>query len=278
MPLRLTLGVLLVAVVLAPSSAGAPGQALTPDQQLVSQLEAATTASRAALRSLARPSEARAAQAAEDLLQALTAVDAARKVAPRAVGALASPSMRAALQQTRALTQQARADIGRGRYDSARAKIKRALALKAAALRDFGSPLVREFPSFAVNRNFRNVPAFREFSGLTATAGEEVVEIVIGAATRATATTWTPRAGLRVSQTLPITQLTAYQIQDPIGAYTTNWCTLDAGLISCLLRPTLRPQHKFTIAFAPKLERGTQILVQFRTASGKRSYSVFTSR
>jgi hypothetical protein len=273
--LRLTLGVLLVVVVLAPS-AGA--QALTPDQQLVSRLETATAASRAALRSLARPSEGRVAKATEGLQEALEAIDVARKVAPRAVGALESVSMRTALQQIPALTRQARADIANGRYDAARAKIKRALLLKAAALRSFGAPLVREFSSFAVNRNFRNVPAFREYSGLTATAGEEVVEIVIGAATRATATAGEAGAGVQETRPLPITRLTAYQIQDPIGAYTTNWCTLDAGLVSCLLRPTLRPQHKFTIAFTPKLERGTQVLVKFWTASGKRSYSVFTSR
>jgi hypothetical protein len=269
---------LLAAVVFAPSSTGAPAQALTPDQQLVAQLETATAASRAALRALARPSAAKTAKAADDLLQALAALDAAQKVAPRAVGALEDPSMRAALRQTPALTRQARTDIARGRYGAARAKIKRALALKTVALKWFGAPLVREFSSFAVNRNFRNVPAFRDYSGVTATAAVEVVEIIIGAASRATATVGDAPAAIRDSPVLPIERLTAYQIQDPIGAYTTNWCSLDGGLISCTLRPTLRPQHKFTLAFAPKLARGTKILVRFRAASGRSSYSVFTSR
>ena len=51
-----------------------------------------------------------------------------------------------------------------------------------------------------------------------------------------------------------------------------------SGLISCVLRPTLRPRHKFTVAFTPKLERGTEILVKFLSASGKRSYAVFETR
>ena len=276
MALRLTPGVLLLALALAPLSAGAPR--LTPDQQLVSQLEAATASYTASLRALARPTEERTARAADELTAAVVSLDAARKVAPRAVGALETPSMRAALQQTRALTKQALADVENERYAAARTKIKRALALKTVALRDFGVPLTRDFSSFAVDRNFRNVPAFRNYSGLTATAAEEVVEIVIGAANRATAAAGDAPAVIRDSQELPITRLTAYQIQDPIGAYTTNWCSLDVGLISCRLKPTLRPQHKFTIAFAPKLDRGTKILVKFRSASGRQSYVVFATR
>jgi hypothetical protein len=72
--------------------------------------------------------------------------------------------------------------------------------------------------------------------------------------------------------------MTAYQIQDPIGRYTTNWCTLDAGLIICPLRPTLTRDHLFTVAFTPKLPRGTEVLVKFRAASGRTSYSVYTVR
>jgi hypothetical protein len=277
MPLRLTPGLLLVALALAPLSSGAT-PARTPDQQLVSQLETATAASRAALRSLARPSARSNAKATEDLQRALTALDVARKVAPRAVGALKEASMRAALQQAYALTRQARSDIAKRRYDAARVRIKRVVLLKTVALTGFGAPLLREFTSFAVNRNFRNAPSYTDYSGLTATAAEEVVEIVIGLADRATATAGLASASTRTSAGLPITQMTAYQIQDPIGAYSTNWCTLDAGLISCVLSPTLRPRHKFTLAFTPKLERGTEILVKFRSASGKRSYAVFETR
>jgi hypothetical protein len=72
--------------------------------------------------------------------------------------------------------------------------------------------------------------------------------------------------------------MTAYQIQDPIGRYTTNWCTLDEGLITCPLRPTLTRDHLFTLAFTPKLPRGTEVLVKFRAASGRTSYSVYTVR
>jgi hypothetical protein len=34
----------------------------------------------------------------------------------------------------------------------------------------------------------------------------------------------------------------------------------------------------FTIAFGPKLEKGTRLLVKFRSASGDRSYAVLATR
>ncbi|MFO7573369.1 MAG: hypothetical protein R6W48_12335 [Gaiellaceae bacterium] len=276
MVIRATLVVVVAAAtLLAPLSVAAP--TVTPDQRLAAELQAATRASQAALRSLTQPTAPRSARAAEELRRALAAIDAARVVAPRAVGAFENRSMRAALQQGRALTRAAAYDVAKGRYGPARSKIGQANALRTTALRDFGRPLRKEFAATAVNRDFRNVPAFREHSGVTATASEEVVEIVIGRATRTTANAGEPTSGA-FAQGLPIAALTAYQIQDPIGAYTTNWCSLAAGLITCPLRPTLVQRHSFTLAFSPKLTRGTQILVKFRAASGRSSYSVYTVR
>lgn len=266
-----------VAALLVPLSSAAQPR-VTADQLLVRELETAAGTARSALRSLARPTHRREAKAAAELRRTVAAVEAARKVAPRAVGALEARSMRTALQQSRVLATQAATDIARGRYAAARTKIRKALKLKTIALREFGTPLAKDFPSFAVNRNFRNVPAYRNYSGVTATAGEEVVEIIIGAANRETAKAGEPSETVGGSAGLPITELSAYQIQDPIGAYTTNRCSLDAGLITCPLRPTLRPRHSFTLAFAPKLERGTQILLKFRAASGRRSHALFTIR
>lgn len=277
MALRTTLVVVVaVLAVLAPLSAAAP--ALTPDEKLVSELTTASRAAQAAQRSLASPSAQRTARAASELRRALAALDAARKVAPLAVGALEHRSMRVALQQGRTLTRVAQADVAKGRYGPARSKLAQAVALETAALREFGRPLRREFAAKAVHRSFPNVPLYREYSGVTASASEEVVEIVIGRATRATANAGEPGRSAPLSQGLPIAEMTSYQIQDPIGRYTTNWCTLEGGLVTCPLRPTLTRDHLFTLAFTPKLPRGTEILVKFRAASGRTTYSLYTVR
>lgn len=276
MALRVAIAVLVGGWALVPFSAAA--SVPTPDERLFNELRAATRSVQTAQRNLATPSQQRAAKAVAELERALAALDVARKVAPRAVGALENRSMRIALQRGRSLARSAEADIAHARYAAARSKLSEALALKAAALREFGTPLKREFQAKAVNRSFPNVPLYREYSGVTASAAEEVVEIVIGPATRATANAGEPGRRAPASSGLPVTEMTAYQIQDPIGRYTTNWCTLDAGLITCPLRPTLTRDHLFTLAFAPKLPSGMQVLVKFRAASGRTSYSVYTAR
>lgn len=268
---RTALGV--VVAMLVPSlSAAAPSP--TPDERLVAQLRTAMQSAKAAERSL---SGGRGETASASLGRALSALEAARAVAPQAVGALENRSMRVALQQGRMLIRNAAADASRGRVGSAATKLAQARALARIALREFGRPLRREFVATAVHRSFPNVPAFRDFSGVTASASEEVVEILIGRATRATANAGD---GIAVPSApgLPVTELSAYQIQDPIGRYTTNWCSLDAGLITCPLRPTLTRDHLFTLAFTPKLPRGMQVLVRFRAASGRTSYALYTAR
>lgn len=276
MALRAGLVVVAAGALLAPLSGAAP--TLTPDERLVNELRSAARSASVAQRSLATPSEQRARKAATALSEALEAIELAQKVAPRAVGALENRSMRVALQRGRTLARMAKADVARGRYAAARSKLTEALVLKAAALREFGTPLKREFAAKAVNRSFPTVPLYRDYSGVTASAAEEVVEIVIGPATRATANAGEPGRAVPASPGLPVTEMTAYQIQDPIGRYTSNWCTLDAGLITCLLQPTLTRDHLFTLAFTPKLPRGTEVLVKFRAASGRTSYSVYTVR
>jgi hypothetical protein len=271
------LAALLIALAVAPLSPGA--RAPTPDEQLVTGLETATAASRAALRSLASPTTKRAARAEGELGRALTALDAATRAAPRAVGALETPSVRAALRQARMLGRQAAADVARGHYTAARLKIERALALKEAALADFGVPLEKEFTAFVVNRDFRNVSGFTDYSGLSATVSEEVVEIVIGAADRTTANAGEPGGSVSEASGLPITATSVYLVSDPIGRFWSDWCSLRQGLITCqLVRGTMHPTDIFTIAFGPKLKRGTKLLVKFRSATGRRSYAVFTTR
>ncbi|HEU0303525.1 MAG TPA: hypothetical protein VFR32_02995, partial [Gaiellaceae bacterium] len=145
----------LVAAVSLPAIAAAPS--LTPDQQLVDGLEEARSAARATLRG-----EAELGRLAEGMRRA-------RRAAPHAVGALESPAMQAAL------------------HASGHKQLRRLIALTSAALDSFGVPLEKDFRAFAVNRDFGYLPEFANYSGLTATVGEDVSEVVIGPADRGTA-------------------------------------------------------------------------------------------
>jgi hypothetical protein len=67
-------------------------------------------------------------------------------------------------------------------------------------------------------------------------------------------------------------------VSDSIGRFNSGWCDLDAGVITCRMRPAMPVDRIFTIAFGPKLDRGTKLLVKFRSAAGERSYSLFATR
>lgn len=258
------------------SSAAAP--ALTPDQQLVAGLEATGDGARAALRNLAKPSPDRATMARADIALALAGISAATKAAPRAVAALDTPSVRSVLGQAAKLARQARGHVASAQYSGARAKLRRTIELAKAALTDFGVPLEKEFATYVVNRNFAYLPQFANFSGLSATVGNEVTEVVIGAANRSTANAGEPGAILDEAAGLPITRMSVAVISDSIGRFYSGWCDLDAGVITCRMRPAMPVDRVFTIAFGPKLEPGTKLLVKFRSASGGRSYVVFATR
>ena len=60
--------------------------------------------------------------------------------------------------------------------------------------------------------------------------------------------------------------------------FTSGGCELEAGLITCRMRPAMPSDLVFSIAFGPKLPKGTKLLVKFRTAAGDRSYAVFATR
>ena len=258
-------------------SSAAPG--LTPDQQLVAGLEATENGARDALRSLARTSPDRVKNARTEIARTLAAVSTASNAAPRAVGALETPSVLTALGQAGKLVRAARADVAAARFSGARAKLRKTAALTDAALADFGVPLEKQFASYVVNRDFAYLPQFANFSGLSATVGTEVNEVVIGAANRSTANAGEPGGGAADETAgLPITRMSVAVISDPIGRFNSGWCELEAGVITCRMRPAMPVDRVFTIAFGPKLERGTKLLVKFRTASGERSYAVFTTR
>lgn len=278
MPIRALLAVVCICG-LALVSLSSAANGLTPDQQLVAGLETARTGARDALRSLGKASPERIELARADIARALAGVTAAARAAPRAVGALDTPSVRTALGKAGKLTREARTGLAAGRLSVARAKLRSTVALTGAALADFGVPLEKEFASYAVNRDFEYLPQFANFSGLSATVGSEVTEVVIGAANRSTANVGERGATIRDETTaLPITRMSVAVVSDPIGRFYSGWCDLDAGVITCRLRPAMPVDRIFTIAFGPKLERGTKLLVKFRTSKGARSYAVFVTR
>lgn len=267
----------LIGLSLVPLTAAATS--LTPDQQLVAGLRDATSANRAALQKLLKPSPTRATRASADVLRALAALDKATKASARAVGALETPSVRNGLRNAVSLDKRARADIGKGRYAAARTKLTRAMKLKATALEDFGVPLEKEFASYAVWQDMSEVPGFSNFSGLTATVGTGVTEIVIGAADRVTANAGEPLGYSAIpSDQLAIRRISQFTMTDPNGAFLGGWCSLDEGLISCPLTQPMRSDQRFTIAFGPKLPRGTKVLVKFRATNGNRSYAIVSMR
>src|SRR5688500_13343050 len=118
---------------------------LTPDQQLVTGLAATEENARAALRSLAKPSPVRVTKARAEIASALAGIGAASNAAPRAIGALDTPSVRSVLAEAGKLARQARADVAGSRFSGARARLRKTVALTAAALGDFGVPLRKEF-------------------------------------------------------------------------------------------------------------------------------------
>jgi len=200
------------------------------------------------------------------------------RAVPRAVGALDTASVRSVLEQAGKLARQARTDVASARYSGARARLRKTIALTKAALADFGVPLEKEFASYAVNRDFAYLPEFANFSGLSATVGSEVTEVVIGAANRSTANAGEPGAVADDATGLPITRMSVAVISDSIGRFYSGWCNLAVGVITCRMRPAMPVDRVFTIAFGPKLEPGTKLLVKFRSASGHRSYAVFATR
>ena len=250
----------------------------TPDQQLVSGLTTMRGAMRSAAAQLVQPSSARVARARADIARGLNGGGIAVRAAKGAVGALETPAVRVALEQARRQVRSARADVAGKRYGAARAKLTRASGLATEALLDFGVPLAKEFQAFAVNRNFDYLPEFVNFSGLSARVGSEITEVVIGGANRSTANVGEQGAVADATVGLPITRMSTAVISDPIGRFSSGWCELDAGVITCRIQPAMPTNHVFTIAFGPKLPAGTKLLVKFRSAAGGRSYSVFTTR
>jgi hypothetical protein len=254
----------LVAAISLPASAAAPS--LTPDQQLVAGLEEARSAARGSLKGKG------------ELRGLVRGMRSARRAAPHAIGTLESPTMRVALRDGVTLAKQARQATLRGSNGAARRRLRRLIAVTSAALGDFGVPLEKDFPAFAVSRDFAYLPEFDNYSGLSATVGAAVSEVVIGAADRQTANVGELGAAVTLSARLPITRTSVAVISDPIGNFTSGWCDLESGMITCRMRPAMPPDRVFSIAFGPKLPKGTKLLVKFRTAAGDRSYAVVTTR
>ena len=77
---------------------------------------------------------------------------------------------------------------------------------------------------------------------------------------------------------LPITRASLAVISDPDRQLYVGMVRPRGGLITCRMRPAMPAGVVFSIAFGPKLPKGTKLLVKFRTAAGDRSYAVVTTR
>jgi hypothetical protein len=265
----------------------AAGGQLTADQRLVAGLEAAVSASRAALGSLERPAAQRT-QAMAKVRETVVALDRAAEVAPYAVGALDTPPLPLALRRARALSSQAAGRIAGRRYSAAGWKLRRAIELEESALNAFGRPLAKEFEAFAVGRRFHELTGFAGYSGISASAGAELAEVVIGVPNRATANGQSSVS--RGRGTRPITALSVYVLSNELG-FTTGPCSLESGLIRCrIIAGTMLPGDVFTVAFGritttregevrvERLEKGTKLLVTFLATNGDRSHALVKTR
>lgn len=265
----------------------AAGGQLTADQHFVAELKAAASASRTALLSLDHRAAQRT-QARAKVRAALVALDRAAEVAPYAVGALDTPSVPLALTRARALSGQAAGHIAGRRYSAAGWKLRRSIELEESALNAFGRPLAKEFQAFAVDRRFHELTGFAGYSGISASAGTELAEIVIGARNRATANGY---AGVSRSLVgLPIAALSVYVLSNELG-FTSGPCALASGLITCRIIPgTMLPDDVFTVAFGriittpegdvrvERLKKGTKLLVTFLATDGHRSHALVKTR
>ena len=124
------------------------------------------------------------------------------------------------------------------------------------------------FQAYAVGRRFHELTGFAGYSGISASVGTELAEVVIGPPNRATANSHS--AFSRGPGGQPITALSVYVLSNGLG-FTTGPCSRGSGLIRCRIIPgTMLPDYVFTIAFgritttaegearAERLEKGNE--------------------
>lgn len=267
---------MLIAVVPA---GGAPSVAKTADQRFVTELASARTVSKSAAKQLrgTPPSIEGVSKAKAALAQALKHLRAASSLAPQTVGATQSEPVVTGLQDARVATSAASAGVKKGDYDGARIAIDDATAAMAVAQSSFGVPVAKDFSAFAVFRDFSNIQGFEDFLGLTAKVNMPIAKIVFGLAGRETANMGEP-TGKRGAPSIPITKLALYTLQEPSGAFSSNWCKLQSGIAVCDLDPTMAADEIFSVAFGPRVAKGTRYLVKFWSTDGKRSHAIMTTR
>lgn len=271
------LGALALAVAVAAGAAPSAGR--TPDQRFVAELAGASTVAKSAFRQLkgTPPTIDGVTRAQAELTQAQKHLRAATALAPQTVGGMQSESVLAGLKTATAATNQASTSVKRSDYDGARTSIEEAIVATTAAKSSFGVPLAKDFTAFAVYRDFSKILGFEEFQGLTARVGAPIAKIVFGLASRETANMSEP-GGKRAKPPLPITKLALYTIQEPSGSFTSNWCKLLNGIAVCELDPTMEAEEAFSVAFGPRVAKGTKFLVKFWSTDGRRSHAIMTTR
>ena len=209
------------------------------------------------------------AKARSEIRRAVGGTTAASKAARGAVGALEMPSVQATLERAGALVRNARSDIAAQRYGAARAKLTQAADLADDALGDFGVPLVKQFSAFAVNRDFGYLPEFVNYSGLSARVGSEITEVVVGAANRSTANAGERGAVADETIGLPITRMSVAVISDPIGRFSSGWCQLDLGVITCRIRPAMPIGPRLHDRLRPEAPQGDEAVGEVPHGDGR---------
>lgn len=268
-----------MALSVAVVAGAAPTAAATPDQLFVAELTSARAASKLAVRQLksTQPSPDGISKAKVSLALALKHLRAASGLLPQTVGGTQSESVVTGLKTATAETSAAGASVRKRDYESARLLINEAIAASSATQASFGVPLAKDFSAKSVYRDFSNILGFEEFQGLTARVGAPIAKVVFGLAGRETANMGESR-GVRGTPAIPITKLALYTLQEPSGSFTSNWCKLRNGIAVCDLDPKMEADWVFSVAFGPRVARGTQFLVKFWSLDGKKSHAIMTTR
>jgi hypothetical protein len=272
-------GLAALTLAVAVTAGAAPSAGKTADQRFVAELASARTVSRSAFRQLkgTPPTIDGVNKAKTDLTVAQKHLRAASALAPQTIGGAESESVLTGLKTATTETNVASTSVKKGDYDGARVSIGEAISATTATQSSFGVPLAKDFTAFAVYRDFSNILGFEEFQGLTARVGAPIAKIVFGLAGRETAN-MSESGGKRATPPLPITKLALYTIQEPSGSFTSNWCKLFNGIAVCELDPTMEAEEIFSVAFGPRVAKGTKFLVKFWSTDGKRSHAIMTTR
>jgi hypothetical protein len=279
--LRITavIGIALSTIAVGSIAGAAATAPKTADQKFVDALKDARALAKKSFRQIkgSPPTFEGVKQAKANLTQTRKLIGRANGLAPQTVGATASEDVLDDLKAGSTAAREATASLSSGDYEGARRSINEAVAAIGAAQTSFGIPLAKEFNAFAVYRDFSRIEGFDDFLGFSAKVNAPIAKIVFGLAGRETAN-MAETGGRRRTPAIAITKLALYTLQEPSGAFSSNWCKLTRGIAVCDLDPTMNADEIFSVAFGPRVAKGTKFLVKFWSTDGRRSHAIMTTR